>query len=79
MFMATKTLTIMGDVYGLLLDNKLKGESFSDELRRILSKKKTRSLKDFFGILSEQEGEGMIEDLEKIRAANIDIIKRNLK
>ena len=76
--MATKTLTIMEDVYNLLVENKLKTESFSDELRRILSKKKARDLRDFFGILSDNEGGDILKELEKIRSANIDLLKKRI-
>jgi len=68
----------MDDVYGMLVDNKLEHESFSDEIRRVLSKKKTKSLKDFYGILSD-EGEGMIEDLKKIKAKNKILLKEKIK
>jgi len=36
--MGTKTISIMDDVYELLVRNKKPNESFSDELRRIVSK-----------------------------------------
>lgn len=38
--MGTKTISIMDDVHSLLLMNKMKNESFSDLIRRVLSKKK---------------------------------------
>lgn len=37
--MGTKTISIMEDVYKLLILNKLKEESFSEAIRRILNKK----------------------------------------
>ena len=37
--MGTKTLTIIEDAYNLLFDNKMENESFSEEIRRVLSKK----------------------------------------
>ena len=77
--MTTKTLTIMEDAYKLLLDNKLENESFSGEIRRIFSKKKTKKLNDFFGIISAKEGEAMIKDMEKIKKDNIKILKKRLK
>ncbi len=76
-FMVKKTLTIMEDAYRILLDNKLENESFSGEIRRIFSKKKTKKLKDFFGIISTEEGEEMIKDLEKIKKKNIEILNKN--
>ncbi|MBU0906768.1 MAG: antitoxin VapB family protein [Nanoarchaeota archaeon] len=36
--MATKTISIMQDAYNLLLRNKMRNESFSDAIRRILTK-----------------------------------------
>lgn len=76
--MATKTLTIMEDVYDLLVKNKGENESFSDELRRILSAKRTK-LEDVFGILTKEEGEGMVEDLMKRKEMNINMLKEKRK
>ncbi len=36
MCMGTKTITVMDDAYGLLERKKLRGESFSEEIRRLL-------------------------------------------
>lgn len=54
--MATKTLTIMDDAYGMLLSLKKPEESFSDEIRRLAS---TRgSIIEFAGAWSDiTEGE----------------------
>lgn len=79
MFMTTKTLTIMEDAYGLLLDNKLENESFSEEIRRLLSKKKARNLSDFFGLISDEEGEAVLNELKKIKSANIKLINKRLR
>ncbi len=79
MFMATKTITIMDDAYKLLADNKLEAESFSEEIRRIFSKKKKKSLKDFFGILSDEEGEDILKAIKKSREMDIKLEKeRNI-
>lgn len=67
MFMATKTLTIMEDVYDLLVENKLKGESFSDELRRIIGAKKKINLMEFFGILNDKEAKEIKDVIEESR------------
>ena len=77
--MATKTLTIMEDAYNLLAENKMENESFSDEIRRILSVKKKRPLSDFFGILSEEEGEDILKALEWKRKENRKLIRARLK
>ncbi len=76
--MATKTLTITEDAYRLLSDNKMEGESFSEEVRRLFSEKKRKKLSDFFGILKNDKGE-MQKDLEKIKKMNIDLLKERLK
>jgi predicted CopG family antitoxin len=49
--MTTKTLTITEDAYNLLQEKKLKKESFSELITRLLSKKQAKEIKDFFGIL----------------------------
>ncbi len=77
--MVTKTLTIMEDVYEMMLSNKLKNESFSDELRRIFSKKKKQNLSEFYGVLSEEEGEGLMESLKNIKAMNLKLQKKRIK
>ncbi len=79
MFMATKTLTITEDSYKLLIDNKLGDESFSEEIKRILARKKARKLSDFLGVLSEKEGADMLKDLEKARSMNIKLIKDRIR
>jgi len=68
--MATKTITIMEDAYKLLSSHKKKGESFSEEIRRILSTEKKRPLSDFFGILSNEEGDAILKSIELRRKAN---------
>jgi len=79
MFMSTKTLTIMEDAYKLLIDNKLEKESFSEEIRRIILKKNKKKLIDFFGILSEKEGEDILKSLKKSREINIKLAKERMK
>ncbi len=76
--MGTKTISIMDDAYDLLLSNKIENESFSEEIRRILSKKKTNPLSHYFGILSEKEAEYMHKDLQKIREYNLKQLKQRL-
>jgi len=79
MFMSTKTLTIMEDAYRLLADNKLEDESFSEEIRRVFSKKKTKKLIDFFGILSEKEGADILKELERSRKIDIKLDRKRIK
>ena len=78
MFVTTKTLTIMEDVHKLLLDKKLENESFSEELRRLLSRKRERKLSEFFGLISDDEGEEMLNELKKIKSADTGLIKKRL-
>ena len=39
MYMGTKTISVMDDAYELLGKNKRKGESFSEEIRRVFKAK----------------------------------------
>ena len=76
--MVTKTLTITEEAYKMLAANKLKDESFSEEIKRIMSNKNAKTLGEFSGIISEEEGVAMLEDLEKIRKKNIRIMEERL-
>lgn len=67
--MGTKTISIMNDVYKLLIARKRANESFSEIIRRTLKKKS--NIMDFAGAwkdMSEEEAEKMkkiIYDLRK--------------
>jgi len=76
--MATKTLTITEDAYNMLASNKMKDESFSEVLKRILSKRKTKTINNFFGTISEKEGTDMLSDLEMIRRKNIEKLNERI-
>lgn len=76
--MTTKTLTITEGAYTLLVENKLEQESFSKEITRMLSAKEKKSLLDFFGILSEEEGAGIDKALELKKAMNIKLLKQRI-
>ena len=73
--MVTKTLTITKEAYDLLAQNKLKNESFSEEIIRLLSKKKAKKLSEFSGIISFEEGEEVLNELQKSRESE----KKNAK
>jgi predicted CopG family antitoxin len=60
--MATKTITIMEDAYELLKQEKVKNESFSDVIRKVIPKKK--SIWDFVGAWSDVPDE-KIEELHE--------------
>ncbi len=77
--MATKTLTITEDAYNLLVERKLPDESFSMEIRRLLTEKKKGKLSDFFGILSDKEGGAILAALEKARRTDIRLGKEKAK
>ena len=65
--MTTKTLTITEDAYHLLADRKLEKESFSEEIKRLLSKKKRANLSAFFGALSGETGNALEKAVEEGR------------
>lgn len=69
--MATKTLTITEDAYRLLADRKQENESFSQEIKRILTRKPKKNLMDYFGIISKEEGNKMLEELKKSREIDL--------
>lgn len=66
-FMTTKTITIMNDAYKILLRNKHRDESFSDVIRRTLTKK--RNIMEFAGVLklSEEDAKEIKDSILKLR------------
>lgn len=79
MFMVTKTITITEHAYKLLLDAKLEGESFSQEITRIMTNGRKRSWREFVGVLSDETAEKMKSDLKKIKEKNLEMLKERLK
>ena len=75
--MATKTISIMDDVYELLIRKKRRQESFSELIRRILTRK--NDLMDFAGSwnISEKDGQKMKEDINKLRKNSTKEMLRN--
>ena len=69
MCMGTKNISIMNDVYELLLRRKMKNESFSDVIRKEFTKK--RSIMEFAGawkdLVSDEEAENMKKNIAKFR------------
>jgi len=66
--MATKNISLMEDAYFLLASNKSKDESFSDVVRRILSRK--RSVMEFAGAwknIGKKDIKEMKKEIEKLR------------
>jgi len=66
--MGTKTISIMDDVYKLLLRNKMRSESFSDVIRRNLKKK--RDIMEFAGAwknINEEGAEEMKRNIRELR------------
>ena len=79
--MGTKTIAIMDDVYERLVALKARGESFSEELRRLMNTKK--GIMEFAGIwkdMSEKEVKEMKIEITKLRkGTRLDELKRKMK
>lgn len=67
MSMGTKNISIMEDVYRLLLARKMKNESFSDVIRKEFKKK--RNIMEFAGAwkISDKESEEIKKNIKKLR------------
>ena len=67
MCMGTKNISIMEDVYRLLLARKMKDESFSDVIRKEFKKK--RNIMEFAGSwkISGKESEEIKKNIKKLR------------
>ncbi|MBI3031911.1 antitoxin VapB family protein [Candidatus Woesearchaeota archaeon] len=77
--MATKTLTITEDAYNLLKTQKLADESFSEEISRLLSEKKKGSIWNYYGILSEEDGQAIMDHYLERKKGNIIEAKKRLQ
>ena len=79
MGMGTKNISIMKDVYELLLRRKTVNESFSDVIRRELKMKK--SVMEFAGawkdIVTNEEAEKMKADIRKLRKRSTNELLKN--
>ena len=63
--MGTKTISIMDDVYHLLVKNKKPDESFSEELRRIVPKKgNIMECAGLWAHMSDKETDDMKKNIE---------------
>lgn len=66
--MGTKTISIMDDVYNLLVRHKKSNESFSQEIRRLVPKKK--DIMEFAGAwshLSSKEADDIKKEIIRFR------------
>ena len=66
--MGTKTISIMDDVYELLVRHKKHKESFSEELRRIVPKKgNIMECAGLWAHMSDKEAEDMKKSIRQLR------------
>ena len=65
--MATKTITITEDAYGLLAAEKKNKESFSDVIKTHFKK---HSFSDLIGLLNDKEAEEFHKHVKESRAAS---------
>ncbi|MBI3052424.1 antitoxin VapB family protein [Candidatus Woesearchaeota archaeon] len=65
--MATKTITIMDDVYRLMSDEKRAGESFSDLLRRRFEKKSLMKFAGAWKSMTAGEAKELSESISLVR------------
>jgi len=71
--MSTKTITLSQDAYDLLAGLKEAHESFSDVIRRRIAKK---SITEFAGILTREEGKRVEQLIQQGRAHSLHRAKR---
>jgi len=71
--MATKTISITEDAYERLASLRKGNESFSEIIGRITNKV---NLRDFFGILSKEEGDRLEKSVKELRARSNNRLKK---
>jgi predicted CopG family antitoxin len=72
--MSTKTISIMDDVYKLLVRNRVHNESFSEIIRRHLKKK---DVMDFAGALGDLDSTSAKKEIKKLRSDATGELLRN--
>ncbi|RLE47156.1 hypothetical protein DRJ25_03125 [Candidatus Woesearchaeota archaeon] len=79
--MGTKTIAIMDDVYERLVALKARGESFSEELRRLMNtKKEIIELAGVWNDITEKEAKKMKTEIAKFRkGTRLDELKRKMR
>ena len=70
-----KTIAISDEVYEMLSKAKMKGESFSDVIKRLLKRQK---ISDIPKILNEEEAETIMRLIEMQKEADIERVRRTL-
>lgn len=68
-----KTIAVADDVYEMLVKAKMKGESFSDVIRRLL---KRQRISDTPKILDEEDAEKIKELIELQRKVDLERVRR---
>ena len=71
----SKTIAISDVVYEMLSKAKMKGESFSDVIKRLLKRQK---ISDIPKILGEEEAETIMRPIEMQKEADIERVRRTL-
>ena len=70
-----KTIAISDEVYEMLSKAKMKGESFSDVIKRLLKRQK---ISDIPKILNEEEAETIMRLIEMQKEVDIERVRRTL-
>ena len=78
--MGTKTISIMDDVYEILVKCKKPNESFSEELRRIVPKKgDIMECAGLWSHMSEEEAEDMKKTINQLRKDSYKSLLRRIE
>ncbi len=70
-----KTIAVADDVYEMLVKAKMKGESFSDVIRRLL---KRQRISDIPKILDEEDAEKIKKLIELQRKVDLERFRRTI-
>lgn len=67
MYMTSKTISVSEDAYDLLKKMKLKGESFTETIRRLAKRRRLTDCAGLWSDVPEEEMEALRSSIEELR------------
>lgn len=67
MYMTSKTISVSEDAYDLLKKMKLKGESFTETIRRLAKRRRIADCAGLWSDVPDEEMDALMENIDELR------------